>query len=354
MRHLDDERLTTLLLPTGSSIRDALRCIDQGGVEIALALEADGRLRGVLTDGDIRRALLAGASLEDPVAPHLTTRPITVGVGTGRAEVLELMQARSIAHVPEVDSRGRLQGLHLLRDVIGPPVLPNTAVIMAGGRGTRLGALTEDTPKPMLHVAGRPILERIVLHLVGSGIRRIVLSIAYLGDVIVDHFGDGRDFGCSIEYLREDVERPLGTGGALGLLAERVGPPADPLLVMNGDLLVSFSVPAMLDAHVNARAALTVGTREYIHDVPFGVLRFDERARVTDLVEKPRASWAVNGGTYVLDPGLIERIPLDRSFPITELVADCIDRDELVLAWPLDGDWQDIGRPHELRAARGD
>jgi dTDP-glucose pyrophosphorylase/CBS domain-containing protein len=354
VRHLSDERLQALLLAPGASIRDAMRRIDEGGVEIALIVDTGGILLGTLTDGDVRRALLSGAALDDDVTPFASSRPTTVQPGEGRAAVLDLMRARSIAHVPEVDTEGHLTGVHLLRDVIGVPVLPNTAVVMAGGRGTRLGELTRATPKPMLPVAGRPILERIVLHLVGAGIRHVVLSIGYLGEQIRDHFGDGHDFGCRIEYVTESPDRPLGTGGPLKLLQRLPDPPTEPLLVMNGDLLTSFSVSGILGAHTGAGAAMTIGTRPYVHDIPFGVLHVDDAGVVGSLDEKPRAAWTVNAGTYVLEPRLLDRVPAVTPFPITDLAAGCLERGETVLSWLLDGEWQDIGRPHELRSARGE
>jgi dTDP-glucose pyrophosphorylase/CBS domain-containing protein len=351
-----DERLGSLTISLTATIRDALRRIEDGGAEIALVVDREGRLEGTLTDGDVRRGLLAGATLDDPVEPLVTREPITVGVGMDRAAALDLMRARSIAHLPEIDASRRLTGVHLMRDVIGPPLLPNRAIVIAGGRGTRLGALTHSTPKPMLQVAGRPIIERIVLHLVGAGIRHLALSIGYLGEQIRDHLGDGSQFGCTIEYLVESPERPLGTGGPLRLLLDLPCPPTGPMLVMNGDLLTSFSVSAMLRAHAQAGAIMTVGVKEYVHDVPFGVVRLDDGVVATEVVgleEKPRASWPVNAGTYVLDPQLLERIPAGLSFPITDLVTGCLERGERVLGWPLDGDWQDIGRPSELDAARG-
>jgi dTDP-glucose pyrophosphorylase len=354
MRHLNDDRLHALLLRPGATLREALHRIDAGAAECALQVDEEGRLLGVLTDGDVRRALLQEASLDDPADRFVTHEPISVGLGLDRAAVLDLMRARTIAHVPEVDADGRLTGLHLLRDVIGTPTLPNRAVVMAGGRGTRLGDLTREVPKPMLEVAGRPILERIVLHLVGGGIRDVALSVGYLADRITEHFGDGRDFGCRITYLHEDVERPLGTGGPLRLLLEDGTPPEDPVLVMNGDLLTSFSVSGILDAHLTAEAVMTLGCKDYVHDVPFGVVTVDADGQVTELTEKPRAGWTVNAGTYVISPELLDRIPADEAYPITELALACLERGERVLAWNLDGSWQDIGRPHELRAARGE
>ncbi len=356
MRSVTDRRIASLLLRPGASIREAMERIDEGAFEIALLVDDERRLLGTVSDGDVRRALLGGASMDDPVEPHASHRPVTVRTGGGRAAALDLMRARTISQVPEVDDDGRLLGLHLLHEVIGARELGAVALVLAGGRGTRLGSLTDERPKPMLEVAGRPILERIVLHLVGSGVRRIVLSIGYLGEQIEQHFGDGTAFGCHITYLREDPSRPLGTGGPLRLLLDHDPPPTEPLLVMNGDLVTSFSVGDILDAHRDSGARMTIGVREYVHDVPFGVVRFakDRSATIAAIDEKPTWSWPVNAGIYVIEPALLERIPAGRPYPITDLAHDCLGRGERLQGWRLDGDWQDIGRPSELAAARGE
>lgn len=355
MRTIHDERLLAVLLSPGDSLREAMRAIEQGAFEIALVVDEDHRLLGTLTDGDVRRAILGGADLDEPADPYMASSPITVGAGAGRDAALDLMRARTISQVPEVDHQGRLRGLHLLHEVIGAPQRDEWALVLAGGRGTRLGELTDTTPKPMLEVAGRPILERIVLHLVGSGVRRIALSIGYLGEQIEAHFGDGSEFGCEVVYLRESPDEPLGTGGPLRLLTELPAPPPGPVLVMNGDLVTSFSVGDLLDAHHSSGAVLTLGVREHLHEVPFGVVRFhaDASAVVAAIEEKPTWRWTVNAGIYVVDPALLPRVPAGRLFPITELVQDCLDRSDRVQAWHVDGNWHDIGRPSELRTARG-
>jgi dTDP-glucose pyrophosphorylase len=352
MRPTTDDRIRSMLVPPGATIRDTMRCIDEAGFEIALMVADDGRLVGTISDGDVRRALLGGAGMDDPVDPYVSRRPITVGPGTGRAAAIDIMRARTISEVPEVDEKGRLTGLHLLQEVIGVPERPNWALVVAGGKGTRLGELTKATPKPMLAVAGRPILERIILHLVGSGIHRVALSVGYLGEQIEEHFGDGTDFGCRIEYLWESPDQPLGTGGPLGLLNAWEKPPAEPVLCMNGDLVTSFSVSGILDGHTTSGAALTMGLREYVHDVPFGVVHLRD-SQVQAIEEKPRWSWTVNAGIYVVEPQLLGRVPTDRLFPITDLAHDCLERGEPVHGWFVEGEWHDVGRPSELQAARG-
>ena len=344
MRH----QLDRLLVGRGASIRDAMGAIDRGGAELALAVDDAGRLTGTVTDGDLRRALLAGRTLDDPVESHVTLAPKVVGPSTPRSEVLDLMRAWSLSQIPVVDDDGRLVGLHLLQALLGEE-RPNWAVVMAGGRGTRLAPFTDDVPKPMLRVAGRPILERIVLHLVGAGIRRIFLSVNYRREAIEDHFGDGSQFGCRIDYLREDPERPLGTAGSLRLLEER---PSDPVLVMNGDLVTQFAVGDMLEVHAREGTAATMAVSDYVHSVPFGVCETDG-SRLVRLREKPVSTWLVNAGIYVLDPSLLDHVPADREFHVPQLLLGCLERGEPVGTWRLAGEWLDVGRPAELRRAVG-
>jgi GTP:adenosylcobinamide-phosphate guanylyltransferase len=262
--------LESVCIRENGSLFEALEVLQKGGAGIALVQSAEGRLLGILTDGDIRRALLEHASLSDPVAPFVSQEMTTVSPQAPRAEVLDLMQALKIHQVPVVDEAGYVKGLHLLHEILGAVDRPHWAVIMAGGRGMRLGDLTSNTPKPMLKVAGRPILERLILHLVGFGISRIFLSVHYLAEVIQEHFGDGSRFGCRIEYLHED--QPLGTGGALSLLPEI---PEHPVLVCNGDLVTQADIDAMIRFHETEAYDLTVGVRDYSYQIP--LLRGDRR-----------------------------------------------------------------------------
>jgi dTDP-glucose pyrophosphorylase len=324
-----------------------MQAIDRGACWIALVVDDVNKLLGLITDGDVRRALLAGAALGDPLEPYMQKKFTAVTPEVGRSEVLDIMRARTLNQIPIVDEGGKLVGLHLLREIIGAVRRPNWAVIMAGGRGERLRPLTYNIPKPMIKVAGRPILERIILHLVSFGIRRIFVSVNYLSQIIEEHFADGSKFGCNIEYLRET--KPLGTGGALSLLPQK---PEEPLLVLNGDLLTQFDVGNMIAFHVKGGYAATVGVHEYFHLVPFGVLDIEDK-RITAIREKPTINYPTNAGIYLLNPLLLDRIPKDVEYTVPALVEDCISRGEQVGAFRIEEDWMDIGRPQELRSARG-
>jgi NDP-sugar pyrophosphorylase family protein len=256
------------------------------------------------------------------------------------------MQAKKIKHLPILDDMRKLIGIHLLHDIVGGEKLPNHAVIMAGGKGVRLRPITEHLPKPMIPVAGRPILERLVLHLVGCGITHIHLSVNYLAEIIVKHFGDGSRFGCEISYLHETTE--LGTGGALSLLPEI---PPEPIVVLNGDLVTQLDFASMLGCHAASGSAATIGYRPYAHQVPFGCLDLREGS-VLGIQEKPVLERSVNAGVYVLSPSALKLVP-SSFFPITDLFQLLLDRGDKVGAYEITTDWTDVGQHSELSKARG-
>lgn len=335
-------------MPVAGSLRDVFATIERGGIRIAVATDDHGRVVGLMTDGDARRALLANVSLDAPLEPLLNRKFTSVQARVSRAEVLDLMQACNFDVIPIVDESGTLRGIHRLYEIISDEKRPNWAVIMAGGRGARLAPLTDQVPKPMVRVAGRPILERLVLHLVGFGIERIFLSTNYLGHLIEDHFGDGSRFGCRIEYLRE--ERPLGTAGGLSLLPER---PERAMLVVNGDLVTQANLGSMIDFHERGRQIATVAVRPYFHTVPFGCLELDG-TRVTHIEEKPRVAKIINAGMYVVSPRALDLLPKAiEECTMPGLIEACLARSDEVRAFEIEEDWIDVGQREQLNRARG-
>ncbi len=345
--------LSQLCVAPADTLRHAMEVIERNGIELAFVCESSGQVVGTLSDGDIRRALLSGAALDEPAVGRAmckTFRRVTSDVG--RAEVLDLMLAVGISQVPVLSKDGVLLSVHLLHDLVGASSRANRAVIMAGGRGVRLWPLTQTVPKPMLTVAGRPILERLVLHLVGHGIRELYLSINYLGHVIEEHFGDGSAYGCKIHYLRE--EKPLGTGGALSLLpAELLRDNTSSWLVLNGDLVTQLDVGTILDTHDSRKSVATMCLQPYQVQVPYGVADLDGH-RIVGLREKPAQQYLVNAGVYVLSPEALAMIPAGVEYPITNLFEECISQRKSVNAHVLDGEWIDVGQHDTLRRARGE
>lgn len=341
-----NDHLAKLTVLPSATVRETMAAIDAGVSGIAMVTNEDNQLLGVITDGDLRRMLLSGAELNSPIAEHVIQSFTSVKPNTSRANVLDLMVARSIEHIPVIDDNQHLIGLHCLSSLISKDPLPNWAVIMAGGKGTRLGSLTKDTPKPMLKIAGRPILERIVLHLVGAGIQKIFIAVNYLSEVIEDHFKDGSHLGCEIIYLREN--EPLGSGGALSLLPEK---PEHPVLVMNGDLVTDFHVRRMLSYHESGDYLATIGLNHYTHQVPFGCVELSDGA-ITQLREKPLLSELINCGIYAISPQVLERVT-ETFFPITQLFEECLKNNEAIGGYVISEDWVDVGVPEELEMAQG-
>lgn len=330
---------------------DLLTCmkvIDRTSSGIAIAVDENSRLIGTVSDGDIRRALIRGADIHDPVHPYINRSCFSVLPSVNRAEVLDIMHSRRFEQVPIVDEDNTVIGLHILHDIIGNRKRPNKAVIMAGGKGTRLRPITKDIPKPMVQVAGRPILERIILHLVNYGIHRIFLAVNYLAHIIEDYFGDGSRFGCKIEYLRE--EKPLGSGGAVSLLA---GSLEDSLLLMNGDLIIDADFSKLIDFHEKNQFYATMGIYPYFHEVPYGCVEFEDN-KLTGLEEKPVLQKFINAGLYILSPGAVQAIPKQVFFPITHLFEKAIQDNLKCGVFHIEKDWIDIGNPDHLKKARGD
>jgi len=331
-----------------ASLIECMRSMDITGAGIALAVDSEVRLIGTISDGDIRKALLNGCPLDSPVSPHINRNCFYVLPYVPRAEVLDIMQARRFEQVPIIDEHGKITGLHLLHDILGNVSRPNWAVVMAGGKGKRLGPVTENVPKPMIKVAGRPILERIILHLVSCGIRRIFISVNHLSEIIENHFKDGSNFGSSIEYLREN--EPLGSGGAISLLPEV---PEHPVLVMNGDLIAEVNCGDMINFHTQNNFYATLGVYPYFHQVPYGCVEMKEN-KLASLEEKPVLEKMVNAGIYVLSPQAVSAIPKSTSFPITTLFEDALSKNLPCGAFTIEKEWLDIGSPQQLREARGE
>ena len=332
-----------------SSILDALAILEKTSSQIILVADGDGRLQGTITDGDVRRALLRGTVLSQPVMTVMNASPLTVGVQTDLAEACSIMAARGIRHLPVIDDDGRLTGLHSLDEMLRQSTrLDNLVVLMAGGEGRRLRPHTEETPKPLLTVGGRPILETILENFVGAGFHRFLVSVNYKADMICDVLGDGSRWNVDIEYLKED--RAMGTAGCLGLLPER---PEHPFFVMNADLLTKVNFQSLLDYHTANGADATMCVREYHMEVPYGVVDLDDED-IKRIVEKPVTTFFVNAGVYVLDPKCLNYLDSDAHCDMTELFQRLIANDGKATSFPIHEYWLDIGRHSDLDRARSE
>lgn len=346
--------LSRLLVGPDASLREVMACVDRNAKGIALVVDQERRLIGTVTDGDLRRAILAGMDLDLPAQTLLDRRPptpypspLTAPANTSDAESLRMMNQFGVRQIPMVDEAGRVLDVAFLGDLVKEYELPLSAVVMAGGYGTRLQPLTEDLPKPMLPVGGRPLMEHIVRQLRDSGIRQVSITTHFKPDAIIQHFGNGEKFGVEINYVNED--RPLGTAGALGLI-EATG---EPLLVINGDILARVDYRAMLEHHREHRADLTVAVRQYDIQVPYGVIDA-EGARVRRLQEKPTVTFLVNAGIYLLESTIVRHIPNGQRFDMTDLIQRLLDEGRAVTTFPIIGYWLDIGKVGDYVRAQED
>jgi len=346
--------LAQFLVSPESSIREVMVCIDCNAKGIALVVDGDRRLLGTVTDGDIRRAILARIDLDLRVEEMLKRRtppphpsPVTAIVGTPDAELLHLMSEYSLRHVPLIDDAGLVVDLALLSDLMKEDELQLSAVVMAGGYGTRLRPVTEELPKPMLPIGDRPLLELILHQLRDAGIKRVNLATHYKKDIIANHFGDGQNFGVEIRYVEED--QPLGTAGALSLLE----PSNEPLLIINGDVLTRVDFHAMLDFHRYHKADMTVAVCQYELRLPHGVVETDGTA-ITGISEKPVIRHFMNAGIYLLNPEMCRFVPIGHSYDMTDLINKVITEGCRVVSFPLREYWLDIGQAEDYQKALKD
>jgi dTDP-glucose pyrophosphorylase/CBS domain-containing protein len=325
----------------------AIDILDKAGLRIALVVDEDLRLLGTLTDGDVRRVLLRHQSLDLQVSRVMNLKPKVSGLDWPNSKVLATMEAFQLLHLPRVDDSGKLVGLDDIHDLLDLRRHANPVFLMAGGFGTRLRPLTENCPKPMLLVGGKPILEQILIRFVDAGFHRFYISTHYLPEVIRDYFADGSKWGVSIQYIHE--KEPLGTGGALGLL------PRDeidlPLFVMNGDLLTSINFHSLLEFHNSHEGPATMCVREYEHQVPYGVIT-TEGNRIKTMVEKPVHKFFINAGIYVLSPELVKSVGSGVRIDMPSLLEHEMQGGRIVNTFPLHEHWIDVGRMEDFDMAQ--
>lgn len=335
-----------VLVSPDTSIRDTIRTIDQGALKIALVVDADNRLLGTVSDGDVRRGLLRGLDLNTSIDPIIHREPLVAPAELDRETVLQLMHANKIQQLPAVDADRRVVGLYLWDELMVPSQRSNLMVIMAGGLGSRLRPHTETCPKPLLPVGGKPMLEHIIERAKAEGFQSFVLAIHYLGHMIEDHFGDGSRWQVQIDYLRE--ETPLGTAGAIGLLNPR---PDAPFLVSNGDVLTDIRYGELLDFHCRHGAAATMAVRMHEWQHPFGVVH-TKGVDIIGFEEKPIARSHINAGIYVLEPRALDVLSTGDHCDMPTLFSRLQERNERTIVYPMHEPWLDVGRASDYTSAQ--
>lgn len=326
-----------------------LEIIDKEALRIALVVDDGGKLIGTLTDGDVRRALIKHGNLEIHAQSVMNINPTIASEQMSTPEIDALMQKLNILAIPIVNDSNLLIGLHTLGDLNKGKIRENPVFIMAGGFGTRLKPLTDNCPKPMLKVNGKPILETILDSFLEVGFRNFFFSTHYLPEVIQNHFGDGTQFGCNITYIHE--ETPLGTGGALGLLPSNIGDL--PIIMINGDILTKVDIIQLLEDHENKSALATMGVTHHQYQVPYGVIKEND-GNLVNVDEKPIHSFFVNAGIYVIGRELLNYVPKNMKIDLPPLLLEQVNKGKKVNLFPIHEYWLDIGQHNEFKKAQED
>ena len=338
--------IENIKLRPSSTIKDAMLAIDKGAMKIAVVVKEDGTLFGVVTDGDIRRGLLRGMLLEDSIKSIVKQNPVVCYVNSTKEEILAKSIGKKIYHLPVLDEEGKVVGIEDVDALLESKSKSNRVVLMVGGLGTRLRPLTEHTPKPMLQVGNKPILETIINNFKRYGFVNIILSVNYKADMVEEYFGDGSRFGVNIEYVYEN--KRMGTAGALSLMRDRLD---EPFFVMNGDLLTNVNFEHFLSFHIENNSCATMAVREYEHQIPFGVVSQNE-GKIASIVEKPKERYYVNAGIYILNPEVLTHIPDDTFYDMPTLFCDLLEGGKEPISFPIHEYWLDIGQLHQLQQAR--
>lgn len=337
-----------IILKGSEPLKSAIEALNKEALQIVLVVDGEGKLIGTITDGDVRRGLLNQDSLTTPLAEVMFTTPTVAKQSESREEILNAMKKRGLLQIPVVDDSHRVVGLETLKDLIEKDTQKSRVFLMAGGFGTRLHPLTSDTPKPLLKVGNKPILQAILESFIEQGFVHFYISTHFRAEQVRAYFGNGSNWGVDIEYIHE--ERPLGTAGALGLLPEV---PREPLIMMNGDLLTKVNFSELLSYHQRQAGIATMCVREYDFQVPFGVVT-EKEGFVADIVEKPTHRFFINAGIYVLEPKLIQEVSGYGVLSMPDLFKSQLKQEEKVNLFPIYEYWLDIGRRDEFEQAQID
>ncbi len=331
-----------ILIKDNFGLDEIIKVLHSGGAQIVLVHDEHNRLLGTITDGDIRRALLKKFSTDIKAHQIMNVDPITVLDNVSDTHIRQIMSQKNLFQMPIVDSQKRIQGLKLLHELINNKKFNNTIFILAGGFGKRLMPLTEDIPKPMLKVNNVPILENVISNCVSNGFNNFVISTFYKSDKIKDYFGDGKSKQVNIEYITE--QKPLGTAGSLGLLSAKHL--SDPIIVMNADILSKINLKELIDFHNNNESQLTICSKEYKMQVPFGVI-ISKNGVVERIDEKPDNIFHINAGIYVINPDLLTTVDGNSYCDMPDFIKK-LKRKTKIKLFPLYEDWQDIGNKSDF------
>jgi dTDP-glucose pyrophosphorylase len=334
----------TLTYKKGLLLEDVVKKIDSNGDGFLALIDESQKLYGVITDGDIRRAFLNKETVVDRI---INLKPMTLPEGTSLEKIISVLKRKRRRQMPIVNSSNVLIDLITLDELEFDTFFEETVVIMAGGMGTRLGDLTKHTPKPMLKVGDKPILEHIINNFQKYGFVNFSVSVNYKSEVIKDYFNNGEKLGVDISYIEEN--KPLGTAGAISLLKEELK--TDDILVINGDVLANINFADLLKFHRSQNAAMTICSKEFRFNIPYAVFETNDEDQLISFKEKPDLDFWVNSGIYVLNQKMLSYLPKDTFYNMTDLVQLALEKKENVKIYKTKDFWVDIGQIQDYERA---
>jgi len=335
------------LLPPEATVEDAKRVLDSDSMRIVFVVSEKGRLLGIVTQNDYRKSILKYVDNHAPITSIMNDNPKTVLVTDSESVIGELFIKTHLMHLPVVDEDGILVNVEYYDEHLMIDSQDNWMIIMAGGQGSRLRPLTTDTPKPLLKVGGKPILETIIDNCISYGFRKFYLSVNYKAQMIEDYFGDGSKWGIQISYLKEKKQK--GTAGSLSLLPET---PSKPFIVMNADLITDLNFQDLINFHLEHKSVATMCVKEYEFAVPYGVVGVNNGA-IEKIDEKPVHKFFVNAGVYVLGPKVLKFLPENKPLDMTDLFSKVINGNQNTAVFPIHEYWLDIGSVGDYQNANG-
>jgi dTDP-glucose pyrophosphorylase len=338
------KNFTQHIIQDNITILDALNFLNKLTDTLTLfVIDNNNKLIGTLTDGDIRRGFVEGLKLDDNIKHFMSKSFHYINNGVDPRKIKEIKKDE-IELLPVLNEKNEIIKVYNLKRL--KSVLPADAVIMAGGRGERLRPLTDNTPKPMLKLGEKPIIEYTIDRLIDFGIENIFITIGYLGNQIKEYFGDGSQKGIKIIYIEED--KPLGTIGALSLINDFTN---DTILLTNSDLFTNIDYEDFYFAFHNQQADMAIASVPYTVNIPFAILE-EENNIIKRFKEKPINTHYVNAGIYLLRKKLINEIPKDSFYNMTDLMQVTIDNNKKIIHNPLIGYWIDIGKQDDYKRAQ--
>lgn len=342
------QSVADIIVQTNISVKEALQKIDESSKQILLVIDNDGRLLGTLNDGDIRRGLLKGASLDSIIESIYFRNPAVANINDTKESIIRLATAKKIHQIPIVDANNKPIGLETLDRLISKQTKTTPVVLMAGGLGTRLGELTKSTPKPMLPVGNKPILETIIENFATYGYVNFIISVNYLSNIIEEYFGDGKKFGVNITYIHENQR--MGTAGALTFMRHLL---KEPFFVMNADLLTNINFEHFHNFHLSQKTIATMGVRNYDFQIPYGVVNINN-GEIISISEKPKYNFSVSAGIYMLSPEALNFIPDEQFFDMPSLFELIIASGQTPVSFPIHDYWLDVGRLNDYEQANSE